>query len=40
MEIRKITVKDLTECFEDEVKVYDETFYFQWSFTTELNGII
>ncbi len=28
------------ERFEDEVKVYDETFYFQWSFTTESMAVI
>lgn len=28
------------ERFEDEVKVYDETFYFQWAFTTETMAVI
>lgn len=28
------------ERFENEEKVYDETFYFQWSFTTESMAVI
>lgn len=28
------------ERFEDNVKVYDETFYFQWAFTTESMAVI
>lgn len=28
------------ERFENKVKVYDETFYFQWSFTTDSMAII
>lgn len=28
------------ERFEDNVKVFDETFYFQWAFTTESMAVI
>lgn len=28
------------ERFEDNIKVFDETFYFQWSFTTESMAVI